>query len=173
MAMKKQLGKRFEVNWPGEEYLWLRDVQLIAFIVFMGFGLLTVIAGSISVFNTLRASVTRKTREIGIFRALGVSRLQVFILFLLQSALIGLVAGIGGLAISYGFAPVANAAIGSIAREQWKLTKVDLSSLLILPAPVGAGILLMVVVICVAAAFFPSWRATRVTPMDAIRATGI
>lgn len=172
LELRKEIGAQYEVDWLGKEYLWLRDVQFIAFLVFVGFGLLTVIAGSISVFNTLQASVFRKIREIGILRSLGVSRVDVFSVFVFQSLIIGFLAAIGGLFLTFLAIPFVNKTVGLLAKEQWKL-EVDLSTLLILPGNIALFILLAVSFVCVTAAFYPSWRAGRITPMDAIRATGV
>ncbi|NRA75879.1 MAG: ABC transporter permease, partial [Planctomycetes bacterium] len=61
---------------------------------------LTVIMGSAAVIgtmNTMLATVATRTHEIGILLALGFSRLEVFLSFLLESAQMGLVGGIMGL----------------------------------------------------------------------------
>ena len=171
LELRKEIGTRYEINWPGEEYLWLRDVQFIAFLVFAGFGLLTVVAGSISVFNTLQASVMRKIREIGILRSLGVSQVDIFSIFIFQSMIIGFLAAIGGLLLTLFAIPFVNKTVGLLAKEQWKL-EIDLSTLLVLPGNVILYILVVVSLVCMAAAVYPSWRAGRITPMDAIRATG-
>jgi ABC-type lipoprotein release transport system permease subunit len=169
MALKQELGERFEVNWPGEEYLWLRDVQNVASLVLLGTGLLTVIAGSISVFNTLQASILRKIREIGILRALGVTQTEVFLIYILQSALIGTIAAVVGLILVVGTVPAINAAV----KVHWKLQmeKYNIESILTLPPLAVAVIFSAVVLICVGASLYPSWRASKVTPMDALRAT--
>jgi ABC-type antimicrobial peptide transport system permease subunit len=61
---------------------------------------LTVIMGSAAVIgtmNTMLATVATRTHEIGILLALGFSRLEVFLSFLLESAQMGLAGGILGL----------------------------------------------------------------------------
>lgn len=171
LELRKDIGSRYEVNWSGQEFLWLRDVQRIAFLVFVGFGLLTVVSGSISVFNTLQASVMRKIREIGILRSLGVSRIDVFSIFVMQSLIIGVLAAIGGLVLTLLAIPFVNRMVDLLAREQWKL-EIDLSTLLVLQGSTALLILITVSIVCMAAAFYPSWRAGRITPMDAIRASG-
>ena len=171
LVLKKDIGSRYEVNWPGEEYLWLRDVQKIAFSLFIAICVLTVTAGSISMFNTLQASVMRKIREIGILRALGVTQVEVFVIFIFQAFVIGAVAGLFGLVLAVLALPAVNQAL----QEIWKLDAKELGvdALLVLPTVVALTILASVVMICMIAALPPSWRASRVTPMDAIRSTGL
>jgi ABC-type antimicrobial peptide transport system permease subunit len=165
MSLKHEFGNRFEVTWPGEEYLWLRDVQLVASLVLLCIGLLTVVAGSISVFNTLQASVMRKIREIGILRALGVTQIEVFLIFVFQSVLIGSSAAIIGLVLALVGIP----AINSTIKAYWKL---EINTFLTLPPIPAIAIFLSVIFICMVAALFPSWKASKVTPMDAIRTSG-
>ena len=161
--MRATITQRFDVHWPGEEYLYLRDVQLVAFLVFLGIGVLTIAAGSVSIFNTLQASVLRKTREIGILRALGLNRFSIFSVYMSQSVFVAVLAGFAGMGLS---ALAVNAANPAIA-EHWKLQ--DVQTLLILPLSTMLWIVGVVICICAAAALIPAWRAAQRTPMDAIR----
>lgn len=161
--MRAKISRRYEVHWPGEEYLYLRDVQLVAFLVFLGMGVLTITAGSISIFNTLQASVLRKTREIGILRALGLNRFSIFFVYMLQSVFVAILAALAGIGLSILTIRSVNPAIA----EHWNLK--DLENLLILPPWTMAGVVAVVICICAAAALIPAWRAAQKTPMDAIR----
>ncbi|MCX6630100.1 MAG: ATP-binding cassette domain-containing protein, partial [Candidatus Solibacter sp.] len=100
LDMKRGRKQRFEASWPGEKMLYLRDVETVSTIVLIGIGLLAVVAGAVSIFNTLLASVARKTKEIGIMRALGVARPDIFLIFLSQSVIIGTVACLAGLIVA-------------------------------------------------------------------------
>jgi putative ABC transport system permease protein len=69
-------------------------------------GLLTVIMGAAAVLgsiNTMLASVAARTHEVGVLLAIGYSRLSIFLTFLLESALIGLLGGALGLLIAAPF----------------------------------------------------------------------
>ncbi|MBM3984095.1 MAG: FtsX-like permease family protein [Planctomycetes bacterium] len=69
-------------------------------------GLLTVIMGAAAILgsiNTMMASVAARTHEIGVLRAIGYPRLSIFLTFLLESALMGLLGGALGLLIALPF----------------------------------------------------------------------
>ncbi len=166
--LKKGLERRFDVFWAGQEMLYLRDVQVITFIVLVGIGLLATIAGSISIFNTLLASVVRKVKEIGILRALGVARLDVFLIYIWQSLFIGTLAGVVGLVVSWSAMARLNAGVA----ERWEeLEQVlqETGGLFLLPLRYALAIFSAVLVICLLAAFVPALRAAQKTPMDALR----
>jgi putative ABC transport system permease protein len=69
-------------------------------------GLLTIIMGAAAVLgsiNTMLASVAARTHEVGVLLAIGYSRFSIFLTFLFESALIGLIGGILGVLIALPF----------------------------------------------------------------------
>lgn len=177
-AMKSRLGERFEFYWAGSELLYLRDVQMVAFIVLLGVGLITVLAGSISIFNTLRASVARKASEIGILRSLGATPGDIFVIFLLQSIIVGVVAAVIGLLTASLLTPWLNRAVfglvgddlpAGLQPDSLQATMAATGGLFILTPLSMAAIFCGVLLICVVAAVWPSLAAARQTPMDALR----
>jgi putative ABC transport system ATP-binding protein len=169
--MKADRNSRLDLYWSGSEMEYLRDVQTIAFLVFLGIGMLTILAGSISVFNTLRASVAHKTSEIGILRALGVTRVDIFFIYIFQSLIIGVLAGTAGLLLAWFFAGRLNAHVA----ERWEQLQKTLDAtggLFIIPPVVGFAIFGVVCLICVLAASLPAAWAAQRTPMDALNQSG-
>jgi len=101
------------------------------------------------------AAVSERTREIGILKAIGWSKSDVVSQIFIESALQGVVGGLVGCAVGYGFAWYFLSTMGGVLA-------VDP---LVLAA--GFGIAL---ISGVAAGIYPSWRAARLTPADALRA---
>ena len=58
--------------------------------------------GGIGIMNIMLVSVTERTREIGIRRALGASRREIFQQFLIETTVVGLVGGLLGLLLAFG-----------------------------------------------------------------------
>ncbi len=111
--------------------------------------------------SVLVVSVVQKSREIGILRAMGISRGQVLRVFLLQGGLLGLAGSIGG------------SAIGLVALVLWQRYArnpdgTPLFALAIEPGLVIAALLLATITGLVAA-FAPALRAARLDPVVAIR----
>lgn len=166
-TLKRDSSVPYDVFWPGSELSYLRDTQLIAGIVLLGIGILATVAGSISIFNTLAASVTRKTREIGILKALGFRSSDIFMITLWQAILMGAIAGMTGLGIAW----ISNAVLNETVIEKWPELSESLgeNGLFHLPIAIAVLIFATVVGICVVSGLLPSWQASRKTPMDAVR----
>lgn len=168
LEMKGSGQQRFAMAWPGEKMLYLRDVETVSTIVLLGIGLLAIVAGAVSIFNTLLASVARKTKEIGIMRALGVARPDIFLIFVIQSAIIGIIAGMVAAILSSLLTYPVNAYV-SQRWEQLADVMDSIGGLFQLTAPIALSLVLAVFVICLIAAFVPAMHAANKTPMDALR----
>jgi putative ABC transport system permease protein len=66
-----------------------------------GIGAISLLVGAIGVANTMFMSVLERTREIGILKALGMTSGDITVLFLIESALIGLIGGLLGVMLSF------------------------------------------------------------------------
>jgi len=111
--------------------------------------------------SVLVVSVVQRSREIGILRAMGVTRPQVLRLFLIQGGLLGL----GG--------AVAGSALGAAALFAWRLLVrnddgTELFPIVLTPALLASGLVLATVT-GLLAAFAPALRAARLDPVVAIR----
>lgn len=106
--------------------------------------------------SVLAISVTQRTREIGILRAMGIRRSQILQIFLLQGALLGLIGSAIG--ASFGYLLV-------MAFNQFgpKLFYIELPSYLI------GGATAIATVVGILSALAPAWRASRLDPVQAIR----
>jgi len=106
--------------------------------------------------SVLAISVTQRTREIGILRAMGIRRSQILQIFLLQGGLLGLIGSAIG--ASFGYLLV-------MAFNQFgpKLFYIDLPTYLI------GGATAIATVVGILAALAPAWRASRLDPVQAIR----
>ena len=67
-----------------------------------GIGAISLLVGAIGVANTMFMSVLERTKEIGILKAIGMTSGDITMLFLIESALIGLIGGVLGVMLSFG-----------------------------------------------------------------------
>lgn len=116
--------------------------------------LMALLAAIVVVTNTVLVSVTQRTREIGVRRALGAPRAQIMREVVAESALTALIGGVAGLV-------VAVVVIGAVAR------------VIELPVDVRASTvawsLLASAVSGLVAGWYPARRATQVAVVEAIR----
>jgi lipoprotein-releasing system permease protein len=111
--------------------------------------------------SVLVVSVVQKSREIGILRAMGVSRGQVLRVFLLQGGALGLLGAVGGSVLGMG-------ALVLWQRYALNADGTPIFALRFEPALFAASVLLATVT-GLAAAFMPALRAARLDPVEAIR----
>ncbi len=132
----------------------------------LAFGAVALFVGGFIIFNTFSITVAQRTREFGMLRTLGAHRRQVLGAVLLEAAIVGLVAS--ALGILGGIAFVA----GIIAMFQSFGLDIPSSGLVISPRTVWIA-LLVGVLVTIVASLAPARRATRVTPLEALREAGV
>ncbi|MFC4909455.1 ABC transporter permease [Actinomadura gamaensis] len=132
--------------------------QVDGFVTFLTILLvMSVIIAAVGVINTLALSVIERTREIGLLRAIGISRRQLRRMIRAESVVIAVFGAVLGIGIGVAFG----------AALQHALRKEGLN---VLSIPVGTLVTYLVVaaVIGVLAALWPAWRAGRMDVLKAI-----
>ncbi|MFB4310090.1 ABC transporter permease [Actinomadura sp. GTD37] len=132
--------------------------QVDGFVTFLTILLImSVIIAAVGVVNTLALSVIERTREIGLLRAIGISRRQLRRMIRLESIMIAVFGALLGMGIGVAF----GAALQNALADQ---------GLGVLAVPYGTLAVYLVVagVIGVLAALWPAWRAGRMDVLKAI-----
>lgn len=166
-SISAQLGPGFEVEPPsarGKQFESLSSVYGMLANITSVFALFI---GMFIIYNSFAIAVTQRRREIGIVRALGATRGQIQGLFLVESALLGLigaVAGVGfGLLIARGISSALGDFLGEIYGVAQRADEVSSDPRLLLAA------LAMGVVTSLIAAWIPARNAARVDPVQALQ----
>jgi len=118
---------------------------------------ISLFVGGIGIMNIMMVSVTERTREIGIRMAIGASRGDILIQFLLESVIITMAGGIAGIATGIGMAFFATHMF-----DVWT-TVTAMPVLLAFFVSVGVGIFF---------GLYPARKAAQMRPIDALRYQG-
>lgn len=120
-----------------------------------------VLVGALVVFVTMMGAVNERTREIGIFRALGFRRSHVMRLILFESVVVSLIAGILGYLAGIGTTRAALPFFTDSheAMQMWQWSP-----------ELAGGAILLAVAIGSLASFYPALHASRMDPTEALRA---
>jgi len=127
--------------------------------------LLTIIMGVAAVLgsiNTMLASVAARTHEVGVLRAIGYSRLSIFLTFLFESALIGLIGGVLGLLIALPFDGL------QTGMANWN-TFTDVSFAFRLTPSLALTSFVLAFALGLIGGTLPALRAASLKPVDAFR----
>jgi putative ABC transport system permease protein len=123
-----------------------------------GIAILVIFIGSLLVFVTMMGSVNERTREIGIFRAIGFRRGHIMQIILLEAMVVGLIGGVLGYAGGNG---IAWAALPLVIKN---------SSFAGLNYNLGGVALLLSVALSLLASLYPAQKASKLDPSEALRA---
>ena len=163
-SMTRLLQVRHHILREGDEDFTIRNLAAVAesaqtagqamSLLLAAISSISLVVGGIGIMNIMLVSVTERTREIGIRKAIGAYERDILLQFLLESilisatgGLIGLGLGVGGAYLVTHFSPIT--------------TSVSLSSIIIsLSVAVGVGVFF---------GFYPARKAARLKPIDALR----
>jgi len=116
---------------------------------------ISLLVGGIGIMNIMLVSVTERTKEIGLRKAVGAQQFDILLQFVTEAVLLSLVGGAAGIAIAAGGGAIVTALVPDLN------VGVDpLSVLLAVGISTGIGVFF---------GFFPAQRAAQLNPIDALR----
>ncbi|MFN8443548.1 MAG: ABC transporter permease [Caldilineaceae bacterium] len=125
--------------------------------IFLGsIGGISLLVGGIGIMNIMLVSVTERTKEIGLRKALGAHDSDILLQFLVEALVLCLLGGLIGVSLSYGIAYL----VSLIPAVEFEVI-------------ITSSALLLALGVCSASAFvfglYPALRATRLDPIEALR----
>jgi putative ABC transport system permease protein len=143
----------FAINQRDQLTQLYRDLTSTLYAIIFVIGAVSLIVGGIGITNIMLVSVTERTKEIGVRKAIGAKRSNILTQFLIESVAISSVGGILGIIVGY--------ASGNLVLSLMELsTGVSLVSIII-----GYGFSSFVGVV---AGFYPAWKAARMNPIESL-----
>ncbi|MBA9001493.1 ABC transporter permease [Thermomonospora cellulosilytica] len=137
------------------------DTTIIRTVLLL-FAMVAMLVSALVIYNTFAILVAQRMREMALLRCVGATRRQIFTGVLAESAVVGLVASLAGLALGVALAGGLLALIGDRSGD------IPGGDLTLTPLAVAVG-LGVGVVVTVLSALLPARSATRVAPVAALR----
>ncbi|MBI2772603.1 MAG: lipoprotein-releasing ABC transporter permease subunit [Burkholderiales bacterium] len=160
-------------DWTRQNRTWFAAVQLEKRMMFIILTLIVAVA-AFNLVSTLVMTVTDKRADIAILRTLGASPGSIMGIFVVQGAMVGVIGTLAGLLLGLGIAlniDVIVPALESALHANF-LPK-DIYLISSMPSDPQSADIVPIAVISLVLAFvatiYPSWRASRVNPAEALR----
>jgi putative ABC transport system permease protein len=165
--LRAALGPGFQVDAPSGRGQQFEAMTAAYSIMVTISSLFALFIGMFIIYNAFAIAVTQRRSEIGILRALGATAGQIRRLFLLESAVTGLIGSVLGVAFGLLIARAIAASIGTLMKDVYGVAQradeiATNPALLALALAIGIGT-------SVVAAFIPARQASRVDPVKALQ----
>jgi lipoprotein-releasing system permease protein len=166
-------GDLFIRDWTRQNRTWFAAVQLEKRMMFIILTLIVAVA-AFNLVSTLVMTVTDKRADIAILRTLGASPASIMLIFVVQGAMVGVIGtGAGlllGLAVAFNIdtiVPALEALFGAsfLPQDIYLISQMPSDPQRADIVPIG----LIALALAFAATLYPSWRASRVNPAEALR----
>ena len=162
----KEIGSGYTFITVDDTVGMIRTFFDVILTVFNIFGVIALIAAAIGIINTLFMSVQERTREIGLDKALGLSRFKIFLSFTIEAISLGFWGSVFGIVVSMAIGYSVNNMLhsdGGILEPFPTFNLVEFTPEVIIP------IVLLVMFIAFLAGTAPALQAAKKNPIDALR----
>ncbi len=143
---------------------WLEEMNKMinmVIVVLTGIASISLLVGGIGIMNIMLVSVTERTREIGIRKALGAKERTILAQFVVEAATTSALGGILGIALGYVVSMAANRILPMLASGTDITVSPSFNSIAVaFGISVGIGVLF---------GYLPARRAARLNPIEALR----
>ncbi|MBW2967916.1 ABC transporter permease [Candidatus Woesearchaeota archaeon] len=167
--IKKELRKTRDVEEDEEDFIVqttqevigsFGTILLVVTIVLAGIASISLLVGGVNIANTMYTAVMERTNEIGIMKAIGARNSDIFLIFLIESGILGAAGGICGIAAGVGMSKLV-----SFAAEAggWSLIYG------VFPYWLTVGAFVFSFIVGALAGTLPARQAAKMKPVDALR----
>lgn len=146
----------FEVRNQSDVLDTMSEVKNTMSLLLAGIAAISLLVGGIGIMNIMLVSVSERTREIGIRKAVGAKRRHIMTQFLCEACILSVVGGVIGLVISFGAVELYKLIASANVNMNWG---------------VGFAAIAFCAIIGVLFGGYPAAKASRLQPIDALHTT--
>ncbi len=160
-ALKLHRGKEdFHILTPERMANMANQIISIIEALLVSIAAIALIVGAVGIMNTMYMSVTERTREIGVMKAIGATKKQIMTVFLVEAGLLGLIGGVVGTLLGLGITSVAEKILQAMVLDTYRASynPVVIISLIAFSAVMG-----------VVSGYLPAKEGADKDPIEAIR----
>ena len=164
LSLGERLGGEYDVKYPAARgQLVANSIQSYQ-LGLNFFSVVSLFVGSFLIYNAFAMTVVERTREIGMLRAIGMTRRQIMLMVLGEASLLGMLGAVAG--VGFGLL-LAQSLVVSVSN----FTGQAIDQVTTTPTAVLQAIIVGLLV-TIAAALAPALQAARVSPLQALRIQG-
>jgi len=170
-AISEQFGGKVTVSASGFIHNVVTKVFSTLDLFLVGVAIITVLIAGVGIMNTMTVSLIERTREIGTLKSLGLKDGKVLGIFLCEACIVGLIGGLAGTGLGFALASVISSFLNDSALLSWSGLGVY-GNIVITPelsVATAAVTVAFGVIVSVLFSLYPAWRASRMSPMVALR----
>ena len=134
----------------------MSDVKNTMSLLLAGIAAISLLVGGIGIMNIMLVSVSERTREIGIRKAVGAKRRHIMTQFLCEACILSVLGGVIGLLLSFGAVQVYNLFSATTVAMNWSIGLIAIGFCAVIGVLFGG---------------YPAAKASRLQPIDALHTT--
>jgi len=151
----------FTIQSPEQLAAAFGTILTVVQVVLIGIAAISLFVGGVGIMNTMFTAVLQRTKEIGLFKAVGATNEQILFLFLIESGLYGFIGGMVGVVVGLGVAKIAEAVIGFFIGSAFFVLEINIWLL--------AGAIMFSFVVGCVSGIAPARRASKLNPIESLR----